>query len=135
MCISYSVNLANPGPPPFVGSLAISSLAVVVVTIILTDFWPLPLGAKGSTAQLIVIRLRQQVYTCRIFTPQSSLILADKEIRCRRRERERERGGGEEVFLNYRKTPTRGKSLASLAEENGSGPSKSLALAYCTCYH
>lgn len=39
------------------------------------------------------------------------------------------------VFLNYRKTPTRGKSLASLAEENRSGRSKSLALAYCTCYH
>lgn len=44
-------------------------------------------------------------------------------------------GGGGEVFLNYRKTPTRGKSLASLAEENRSGRSKSLALAYCTCYH
>ena len=43
--------------------------------------------------------------------------------------------GGRGVFLNYRKTPTRGKSLASLAEENRSGRSKSLALAYCTCYH
>lgn len=74
---------------------------------------------------------------------------ADKEIRYRRRERvrkggregrmeEKEKDGGwrrGEVFLNYRKTPTRGKSLASLAEENRSGRSKSLALAYCTCYH
>lgn len=44
-------------------------------------------------------------------------------------------GGGWGGFLNYRKTPTPGKSLVSLAEENRSGRSKSLAPAYCTCYH
>jgi hypothetical protein len=49
------------------------------------------------------------------------------------KERRVEGGGG--LFLNYRKTPTWGKSLASLAEENISGRSKSFAIAYCTCYH
>lgn len=69
--------------------------------------------------------------------PQSSLIPADKEIKYRR-ERERvmeEEEEEEEVFLNYRKTPTPGKSPVSSAEENRSGRSKSCAPAYCTCYH
>lgn len=143
----FKIKKARPHPWSSAGSLAIRSLALLV-TIILSAFGLRPLGANGSRARLIVIRALTAGFTCRIFTPQSSLILAAQLIKRldtggeERGEREGGEDGGEgegwrrgEVFLNYRKTPTRGKSLASLAEENRSGRSKSLALAYCTCYH
>lgn len=41
----------------------------------------------------------------------------------------------EEVFLNYRKTPTRGKSAARQRRKIDPDAVKTPVPAYCTCYH
>jgi len=68
----------NPKPHPLfsVGSFAISRFNNNSVS-----FWSPPLGANGSRARLIVIRALTAGFTCRIFTPQSSLILAAQLIK------------------------------------------------------
>lgn len=62
----------KPHPLFFPGSFAISSFNNNSASF----FGLFPLGANGSRAQLIVIRALTAGFTCRIFTPQSSLILA-----------------------------------------------------------